>query len=353
MIDSVSPTSINPSGACGSLIRTSSKETAMPTLLLLSMAILLSGLTARPTMAQDTKVVKLGLLGLTEGECGNQSLREGLRELGYVEGENLVVECRHGGGRYEGLQLAADEVARAKPDVIVALTHLTADAAHAATQSIPVVFIASSDPVAGGFAASLPRPGGNMTGLTYYAGELNAKRLELLKAVAPGIRRVGVLASPYMARSVNEVYIRDIRAAAETLQLDVQVFVTPEGDDLEPTFAEMTDWKADALYILPTIIFAYQAQQIADLAKWHRLPTIHWYKPFAALGGLMAYGVDYPALQKRAARYVDKILKGAKPADLPIEQPTQYELLINRETADDLGLSIPQSIALRADRIVE
>jgi len=171
--------------------------------------------------------------------------------------------------------------------------------------------------------------------------------------VAPGIRRVAVLASAYMSQSVNEVYVRDITAAGKDLGLEIRVFVEPEGDDLEPVFAEMTEWKADALYLMPTIIFAYQAQAIADLAKWHHLPTMHWYKPFAAAGGLMAYGVDYPTLQKRAARYVDKILKGANPADLPIEQPTQYELLINRETADDLGLSIPPSIALRADRIIE
>lgn len=319
---------------------------------LLTLAILVGGLTAQVTSAQE-KIYRVGLLGLTEGECGNQSFREGMGEMGYVDGKNLVIECRHGGGRYQDLQRAAEEVARAKPDVIVALTHITADAAHAATGSIPVVFIASSDPVFGGFGKSLSEPGGNMTGLTYYTGELNAKRLELLKAVAPGIRRVAVLASAYMSQSVNEVYVRDITAAGKDLGLEIRVFVALEGDDLEPVFAEMTEWKADALYLMPTIIFAYQAQAIADLAKWHHLPTMHWYKPFAAAGGLMAYGVDYPTLQKRAARYVDKILKGANPADLPIEQPTQYELLINRETADDLGLSIPPSIALRADRIIE
>ena len=299
----------------------------MPILSLLALSVLMISLAAPTALAQGEKIARVGLLGLTEGECGNVPLREGLRELGYREGENLAIECRHGGGRYEGLQRAAEEVASAKPDVMVALTHLTADAAQAATHSIPVVFIASSDPVAGGFAASLSHPGGNMTGLTYYAGELNAKRLELLKAVAPGIRRVAVLASAYMSRSVNEVYVRDVTAAAETLGLEIRVFTTPEGDDLEPTFDEMAQWKADAVYPLPTIVFAYQAQQIADLAKWRGLPTIHWYKPFAAVGGLMAYGVDYPALQRRAAGYVDKILKGANPADLPIEQPTQYELL--------------------------
>jgi putative ABC transport system substrate-binding protein len=331
----------------------SGEEDAMPTTRLLTLAILVGGLTVPAAMAQDAKIARVGLLGLTEPECGNEPFRTGLRELGYVEGGNLVIECRHGGGQYEGLQLAASELARAKPDVIVALTHLTADAAHVATRSIPIVFIASSDPVVGGFAASLPHPGGNMTGLTYYAGELNAKRLELLKAVAPGIRRVAVLASAYMSPSVNEVYIRDVSAAAEALQLEIRVFVAGQSNDLEPVFDELEEWKADALYPLPTIVFAYEAQQIADLAKWRNLPTIHWFKPFVAMGGLMAYGVDYPTLQRRAAGYVDKILKGTSPADLPVEQPTQYELLINRETADELGLTIPQSIALRADRIIE
>jgi putative ABC transport system substrate-binding protein len=317
------------------------------------LVILTCGLTALATLAQQDKVATLGLLGLTQPECGNQPLRDGLRELGYAEGRNLVIVCRDGGGRFEGLQSAADDLAATKPDVIVALTHLNADAARRATRTVPIVFIASSDPVAGGFAASLPHPGGNMTGLTYYAGELNAKRLELLKAVAPRIQRVALLASPYMSKSVNEVYVRDAKAAAKALNLDVRVFVTPEGDDIEPAFEAIDEWKADALYPLPTIVFAYQAQQIADLANWRHLPTIHWYKPFATMGGLMAYGVDYPTLQRRAAGYVDKILKGADPADLPIEQPTQYELVINRGTADELGLTIPPFIALRAVRIIE
>jgi len=329
------------------------KEDAMSVIPLKILVILTCGLTALATLAQQEKVARLGLLGLSQPECGNQPLREGLRDLGYVEGGNLSIDCRNGGGRYEGLQRAADELAATKPDVIVALTHLNADAARRATRTIPIVFIASSDPVAGGFAASLPHPGGNMTGLTYYAGELNAKRLELLKAVAPGIRRVALLASPYMSQSVQEVYVRDTNAAAKVLHLEVRVFVTPEGDDIEPAFEAIEKWGADALYPLPAIIFGYQAQQIADLANWRHLPTIHWYKPFATMGGLMAYGVDYPTLQRRSARYVDKILKGANPADLPIEQPTQYELVINRGTADELGLTIPPSIALRADRIIE
>ena len=325
----------------------------MSTLRLLTLIILAAINFAAATVADDRRIYRLGMLALTEQECGNEALRTGLRELGYVEGQNLVIDCRDGGGRLEGLRLAAEALAQTKPDAIAALTHLTADAAHAATRTIPVVFIASSDPVFCGFAASLAHPGGNMTGLTYYSGELNAKRLELLKAVAPRVRRVAILQSAYMSASVNEVYVRDISAAAEILGLTIRVFQAPEGDDFEPAFDEIDEWKAGALYPLPTIVFAYEAQQIADLAKWRGLPTVHWYKPFVAMGGLMSYGVDYPSLQRRAAVFVDKILKGSAPADLPIEQPTQYELVINRQTADELGLAIPPSITLRADRIIK
>jgi putative ABC transport system substrate-binding protein len=325
----------------------------MSAIRLLTLAILVAGLAAAGVVASDDTMPKVGLLGLDMRECGNEPLRSGLRELGYLEGRNVVVECRHGGGRYDGLQAAADALVQTNPDVIVALTHLAAEAAQAATRHIPIVFIATSDPVVGGFAASLARPGGNMTGLTCYAGELNAKRLELLKAVAPAIRRVAILTSPRPRSPFNAVYLRDVDAAAELLQLDIRVFESSGGDDLKRAFDEMKEWKADALYVLPSIVFAYEAQQIADLALWHALPTMHWFKPYAAMGGLMVYGVDYATLQRRAASYVDKILKGSNPADLPIEQPTQYELVINRETANWLGLPIPRSIVLRADRIIE
>ena len=316
-------------------------------------ALLMVGLAVPATQAREGSLHKIGLLGLYEHECANPSLRSGLREMGLLEGRSFVIECRFGDGSRQGLDRAAGELVRAKLDVIVALTHLNADAAQRATRRIPIVFIASSDPVFGGFAASLARPGGNMTGLTYYSGELNAKRLELLKTVAPGIRRVAVLSSPGMSQSVSEIYVRDVAAAAKALGLETRVVQATGGRDLDRAFAEMAGWSADAVYVLPNIVFAYEAQRIADLAKWHRLPTMHWFKPFAAMGGLMAYGVDYPTLQQRAAVYVDKVLKGTNPADLPIEQPTEFALVVNRVTATELGLAIPQAIALRADRIIE
>jgi len=310
----------------------------MSTTRLLALALLMTGLTVPVAMPREHRVATVGLLVFAEHECGNEPLRSGLRELGYLEGGNYVIDCRHAGGRFEDLQAAADALVRARPDLIVALTQLTAAAAQRATRRIPIVFIATGDPVFSGFAASLAHPGGTMTGLTCYAGELNAKRLELLKAVAPGIRRIAVLASPRAMPSVSAVYLRDLTAAAASLDLDIRVF-EPSGDALESAFDALLAWPADALYILPSIVFAYEAQQIADLAHWHRLPTMHWYKPFVTMGGLMAYGIDYPKLQRRAAGYVDQILKGSNPADLPIEQPMQYELVINRATATELGLT--------------
>jgi putative ABC transport system substrate-binding protein len=304
-------------------------------------------------LAADDGLARVGLLVLDERECGNEPLRSGLRELGYLDGVNLRIDCRHGGGHYEGLAPAAARLVRAQPAVIVALTHPTAEAAQAATSQIPIVFIAAGDPVLAGFALSLARPGRNMTGFTCYAGGLNGKRLELLTAMAPAHRRVAVLSSPLMSTAFNETYIRDLRSAADHLGLQIGVFESSDEQDLEAAFAAMVDWGADALYLLPTVVFAYEAQGIADLAKWHRLPTMHWYKPFVTRGGLMAYGVDYPTLQRRAAVYVHQILMGHRPADLPIEQPTHYDLVVNAETARELGLAIPLSIALRAERILE
>ncbi|NCA69193.1 MAG: ABC transporter substrate-binding protein [Sphingobacteriia bacterium] len=330
------------------------KEGIMPSPVLLIPILLWTLLTTPGAVpAADGTLARVGLLVLDERECGNEPLRAGLRALGHREGLNLRIDCRHGGGHYEGLAPAAVALVRARPAVIVALTHPTAAAAQQATSQIPIVFIAAGDPVLAGFALSLARPGRNMTGFTCYAGGLNGKRLELLQAMAPGHRRVAVLSSPVMSRSFNATYVRDLRRAADQLGLEIALFEASGEQDLEGAFAAMVDWGADALYLLPTVVFAYEAQAIADLAKWHGLPTMHWYKPFVTRGGLMAYGVDYPALQRRAAVYVDKILAGSAPAELPIEQPTHYDLVVNAETARELGLAIPLSIALRAARILE
>jgi putative ABC transport system substrate-binding protein len=303
--------------------------------------------------AEAKKPVRLGLFAWEESECRIEAFHAGLRELGYVEGRDIVIECRHAGGRYKGLKAAAEAIVRTKPDVIVALHHAYAEALRHTGTAIPTVVISSGDPVATGLAASLARPGGSMTGLTYYAGELNAKRLELLKAVAPRIKRVAVLVEADAPEKLNDLHIRDSMAAAKQLGLELRMVKVREGGDLDRAFQEVVKWKADAVHVLPSIVFAYESQKIADLARWYGLPTMHFYNGFPALGGLIAYGPDFPALQRRAAVYVDKILKGAKPGELPIEQPNLFKLIINRETAAEFGLTIPPAVLLRADKVIE
>lgn len=316
-------------------------------------AIVLTALATVVAAAGDKQPVHLGFFAWDEPECKIEAFHAGLRELGYVEGKNIVIECHHAGRQHKGLKSAAEAIVRAKPDIIVALHHVYAEALRHTGTDIPTVMIASGDPVATGFATSLARPGGNTTGFTYYAGELNAKRLELLRAVAPGIKRVAVLAETDTPAKLTELHIRDSLAAAKVLGLEPRVVKATQGEDLERAFEEIVRWKADAVHILPSIVFAYEAQQIADLARWHGLPTMHFYNGFPALGGLMAYGPDFPTLQRRAAVYVDKILKGTKPGELPIEQPTHLKLVVNRETAAELGLTIPPSILQRADKVIE
>jgi putative ABC transport system substrate-binding protein len=306
----------------------------------------------QPAAAGETKVFRLGLFAWQEPECRSEPFHAGLRELGYVEGRNIVIECRDAGGRSEGLEAAAEEIVRMKPDIIVALHHAYAEALRRTGGDIPAVMIASGDPVTTGLAASLAHPGGSMTGLTYYAGELNAKRLELLKAVVPRLRRVAVLAETGAAY-MNEQHIRDSIVAARTLGLELRVVEVAGDGDLDRAFEEIVRWKADAVHILPSIVFVYAAQQIADLARWHHLPAMHFYNGFPAMGGLMAYGADFPVLQRRAAVLVDKILRGAKPGDIPIEQPNLFKLVVNLEAASELGVTISQSILLRADKIIE
>lgn len=301
----------------------------------------------------ETKKPRLGLVVWQEPECRIEAFHAGLRELGYVNGRDLVIECRDAGGKHAELITAAQAIVGTRPDVIVALHHSYAEAARQTGTRIPIVMISSGDPVATGFATSLARPGGNITGLTYYAGELNAKRLELLRSVVPGLKRVALLVNPNTPASLNELHLRDHEVAAKALGLELRVFSAAGEGDLERAFDEMAGWKAGAVHVLPSLVFAYQAQQIADLARWHRLPTMHFYTAFPSFGGLMAYGADFAALQRRTAVYVDKILKGAKPGELPFEQPTHFRLIVNRDVANELGLTIPQSVLLRADKVIE
>jgi putative ABC transport system substrate-binding protein len=264
-----------------------------------------------------------------------------------------VIECWHAGGNDERLPRVAEELARSRPAVIVAHNHIWALAAQQATKEIPLVVISSGDPILSGFAASLARPGGNITGLTYFALELNAKRLELLKIVVPGLKRVAVIKNPKTPPVLGDAYLRETRAAAQAFGIELIIVEATSEPELERAFDQIVKAKAQAVYVFASLIFGEMMQKIADLAMWHNLPTMHFHKRYPAIGGLMAYAPDYDILHRRTATYVDKILEGAKPADLPFEQPARFEFTINLATARELGLNVPQSLLLRADKVIE
>jgi len=314
-------------------------------------ALLAFALCAASVAAEKTP--RIGFLALDERHCRNEAFAAGLSDLGYIEGKNIRVECHHAGGRDEQMRSVAEKLARSRPAVIVALNHAWALPAQRATIDIPLVVIASGDPVASGFATSLARPGGNITGLTYFATELNAKRLEFLKAVVPDLKRVAVLKNPKSPPVLTNAYLQETRAAAQTFGIELIVVEATNESEIEQAFEQIVRAKAQAVYILATLAYGEMAQKIADLAKWNDLPSMHFHRRYPALGGLMAYAPDYDLLHHRAATYVDKILKGAKPGELPIAQPERFDLVINLGVARELGLTVPQSLLARADKVIE
>jgi putative ABC transport system substrate-binding protein len=260
--------------------------------------------------------------------------------------------CRSAESDHGRLADAATALAAEKLDLIAALTHITAFAARRATQSTPIVMIASGDPVRTGLVASLGRPGGNVTGLTYYSIDLVEKRLQLFKEMVPGATRVAVLENPQSAH-VFGLYGQDAERAAPALGLRPLRVQVSRPADLGRSFDAMAKAGAQGLLVLTDPMLSAHAQQVAELAAQHRLPGMYWARWFVEGGGLAAYSADYTLLVRRAAYYVDKILKGAKPGDLPVEQPTKFELVINLKTAKALGLTIPQSLLQRADQVIE
>jgi putative ABC transport system substrate-binding protein len=274
----------------------------------------------------------------------------GLSELGYKPGETVTIECRSAGRRYEGLATAAAELVRLPLDVVVGDSEPVAHAAREATATIPIVMVISGDPVDGGLAHSLAKPGGNLTGVTYYATELTAKRLELLKELLPGVISVGILANPNVSYLPFE---EDAKRAADRLGITARVHQVSEPADLKGAFSQMKAEGAQAVFVLPDLMIASAASRIAELGLEHSLPTMAWGGWFTQLGCLMAYSSDYDAMMHRLAFYVDRILKGAKPGDLPIEQPTTFKLSINLKTAEALGVEVPQGILLLADEVIE
>ena len=303
---------------------------------------------------QAGKVHRIGVLetiSTTLNVANFYALREGLRQLGYAEGQNLVIEYRSADGRDDRFPGLARELLALKVDVIVTRGTPAAKAVKNATSTVAVVMMASGDPVGVGLVTSLARPGGNITGLSAIVGELSPKRLELIREIVPGLARIAVLAN-----TSNDAVRRDwarIETAARSLGVQSQLLDLRESDALGPTFDDASARRADALVVVIDAITQANQQRIVDLAMKHRLPAIYSSREFVDAGGLISYGVSYPDLYRRAATYVDKILKGTKPADLPVVQPTKFELVINLKTAKALGLQIPDKLLALADEVIE
>jgi putative ABC transport system substrate-binding protein len=320
-------------------------------ILALALGVFLVPLTA--DAQQAGKVCRIGVLW-TRGPVPHLDgiLPQALRELGYVEGRNIIIERRYAEGRAERLPDLAAELVRLKPDVIVATATAATQAAKNATKTIPIVMVAVLDPVGTGLIASLARPGGNITGLTFLAGlEIVGKTLQLLKEAVPGIRRVAVLWNP--THPTHQVALQELKAAARVLGVELQPLGARGPDEFDSAFSAMARERADALLVMPETIFVQHRIRLADFAAKHRLPAMHAVREHAEAGGLMAYAPNVVEIVRHAAIFVDKILKGAKPADLPVEQPTKFELVINMKTAKALGLTIPQSVLFRADQVIQ
>jgi putative ABC transport system substrate-binding protein len=279
------------------------------------------------------------------------ALFEGLRELGYAEGRNLIVERRYAEGRAERFPELAAEMARLKVDIIIVVTTPAALAVKAATTTIPVVFPNAIDPVGTGVIASLAHPGGNVTGGGVPSGELSTKRLELIKEVVPGLSRAAVLWNA--ANPANGLMWRGTQGAASALNVTLQSQELRGPKDFDSAFAMMAQQRPDALLVLQDALTLQHRKEIIDFAIQKRLPSVFVAKEWVKGGGLMSYGENLPSMYRRGAYFVDKILKGAKPADLPVEQPTRFELVVNLKTAKAIGLTVPEIFLFRADEVIE
>ena len=309
---------------------------------------------ALPTEAQQpTKVPRIGYLSgnsASSESARTEAFRQGLRELGHVEGKSIVIEYRYADGKLDRVPALAAELVHLKVNVIVTGGSGSTRPANEATNTIPIVMTQDPDPVGNGFVASLARPGGNITGLSTLSPELSGKRLELLKEIVPKLSRVAVLGtstSPSNAQSLRETEL-----AAGALAVKLQYLDVRGPKDIETAFRAASKERADAVLLLGGPVLASQRTQFADLAVKSRLPAIYWRSDIVEAGGLMSYAVSFTDLDRRAATYVDKILKGAKPADLPVEQPKKFEFIINLKAAKQIGLTIPPNVLARADRVI-
>jgi len=299
---------------------------------------------------QSTKIWKIGFLSETKQTNNAEPFLEALRKLGYSEGKNIQIVHRYAGRNPEQFPELANELVRLNVDVIFAPGTAVALAAKTATTTIPIVFATVSDAVGSSLVASLARPGGNLTGLTQISPDLAGKRLEILKETVAGLSRVALLLNRKAA--ANAPSLAEMETAARQLAIQLQVVHVDSANDLDQAFSQMSNKRAGALIVISSPMFLDEAQRIADLAKKHRLPGIYTANEYIYAGGLMNYGVSIRDLFRRAAPYIDKILKGAKPSDLPVEQPTKFEFIINLKAAKQIGLTIPPNILARADRVI-
>jgi putative ABC transport system substrate-binding protein len=303
---------------------------------------------------QAGKVYRIGFLSAAPRPIRPHAIFfEGLREAGYIEGRNLIVERRYAAGSVDRLNEFAADLVRLKVDVIVTTAPIGAQAAQRATGTIPIIFTSVADPVGVGLVASLARPNRNLTGLSTLTDDLSGKRLELLKEIVPKLAQVAVLRGPTGATSSRSLVLTHTEDAARTLGVRLQVLQVQGPNDVEPAFETAVRGRADAVIALDDSILLAERTRISALSIKHRLPVIAGFGEMAEAGVLMTYGVSLPDHFSRAARYVERILKGAKPADLPIEFPSKFELAINLKTAKAMGIQIPQSIVRRADNVIE
>jgi ABC-type uncharacterized transport system substrate-binding protein len=304
--------------------------------------------------AQEPKIPRVGYLTVPSASAQAsrvEAFRKGLRQLGYIEGQNIIVEYRFAEGNLDRVPVLAAELVNLKVDVIVSAGMAPTRSAKKATGTIPIVMAQDDDPVGNEFVASLERPSGNVTGLSTLAPEISGKRLELLKEIVPRLSRVAVLGTstqPGDAQSIKETEI-----AARELGVKIQYLDVLGPKDVEPAFRAANTARADAVLVLTSSVFGTQRKQLLDLAVKNRLPVTYFRGDFVEDGGLMTYGVSFADLDRRAATYVDKILKGAKPADLPVEQPKKFEFIINLKAAKQIGLTIPPNVLVRADKVIK
>jgi putative tryptophan/tyrosine transport system substrate-binding protein len=303
---------------------------------------------------QPKKVPRIGYLGGASPSANAariEAFRQGLRELGYVEGKNIVIEYRYAEGKLDRVPALVAEVVRLKVDIIVTGSPTVTRAAKEATVTIPIVMANDGDPVGNGFVASLARPGGNITGLSNLAPEISGKRLELLKEIVPKLSRVAVFGTS--TQPARAQFLKETELAAGALRLQLQYLDILSPKDIETAFRAASKGRPDGVLMLPSPILNSYRTQVIELAVKNRFPTIYYAPEWVEDGGLMSYGVSFADLFRRAASYVDKILKGSKPAELPVEQPRKFELVINLKTAKQIGLTIPPNVLARADRVIK